>query len=636
MPDQKKVAVDRGTTILTAAISAHIHLNSSCGGDGVCGKCRVIVKSGSVHSQPSGKIAPEERKRGVHLACQSLVESDIEVEILPESRLDLSLLTKEELELRLRGIYSKAEDIDEVKPLLGEGLFQYAPLVSKIYLELPRPDFNDKLSDLERVYRGIEEKIGEKPLQTGLANVRRLGPLLRSCDWKVTVSLGQKGDRVEVISIEPGDQSGKNFGFAFDIGTTTVSGQLVDLRQKKILGTKAAYNRQATFGSDVITRIIYAQAEDGLEKLHHAVIDLMNEMIESLIDEHNVDLNDVSCLAVAGNTTMIHLLLRIDPTYIRQEPYVPTANFIPVIKAAEAGIKINPHGLLFCIPGVASYVGGDITAGIVACDMHRLKEIHLLIDIGTNGEIVLGNSEWLMSCAASAGPAFEGSGMSYGLRAHRGAIQGVKIEEKTLHVEYTTIGSDAPRGICGSGYIDLVAELLKRGVLDKNGKLNRNVKNKRLREGKSGYEFVVAFAEETSIDDDVVINDGDIDNFKRAKAAIYSGVSILVRHIGIKMEDIKNIFIAGGFGTSLNIESAVRIGLIPDLKRDQYVFVGNTSLAGARQNLLSCQAAKVTEEVAKNITYFELSTDSQYMDEYMAALFFPHTDITRFPSVTHG
>lgn len=635
-PDNKKIVVDRGTTLLAAAISAHIHLDSSCGGDGVCGKCKVIVKSGSVHCESSGRISPDERKRGIHLACQALVQSNIEVEIPPESRLDLSSLSKEELQLRLRDVYSKAEDVIEAKAALGEGLFQYEPLVTKIYLELPKPDSNDKLSDLERVYRGVEEKIGEKPLLTGLANIRHLGELLRSSDWKVTVAVVQKADVNEIIAIEPGDKTSNNFGFAFDIGTTTVSGQLIDLKSKKILGTKAAYNRQATFGSDVITRIIYAQAQDGLEKLHNTVVDMLNEMIEGFIDELGIDLNDVTCLSIAGNTTMIHLLCRIDPTYIRQEPYVPTANFLPVLKASEVGININPHGVLFCLPGVSSYVGGDITAGVMACDIHHSKEINLLIDIGTNGEILLGNSEWMISCAASAGPAFEGSGMSSGIRAVRGAIQSVKLKDKALNFEYLTIGEAKPRGICGSGYIDLVSELLKHGVLDKNGKLNRTVKNKRLREGKSGYEFVMVFAGEGAIEGDILLTDMDLDNLKRAKAAIYSGVSSLIRHLDMDLKDINKIFIAGGFGTSLNIENAVQVGLIPDLPLNKYIFVGNSSLAGARQSLLSCQAGRSAQEIAKNITYFELSADPRYMDEYMAALFFPHTDMSKFPSVKYG
>ncbi|MDD5537541.1 MAG: ASKHA domain-containing protein [Candidatus Omnitrophica bacterium] len=633
LPDNKKVVVDRGTSLLSAALTAHIHLNSSCGGDGVCGKCRVLVKAGKVHAEPSGRISPEERKAGVSLACQTLAESDLTVEILPESRLDLSALSREELALRLRGIYAPAEDVQEARPGLAQEVFAFQPLVEKFYFQLPAPDFNDKLSDLERVCRAVQEKIGEAPLHTGLANLRKLGELLRASSWNVTVSVAAKGPVYEILTIEPGDGSRKNFGLVFDIGTTTITGQLVDLTQKKVLGTKATYNRQATFGSDIITRIIYAQAADGLEKLHHAVVDVLNEMTESFIDEHKVDLNDVTCVCVSGNTTMIHLLLRIDPSHIRQAPYVPTANYIPVVKAAEAGLKINPHGALYCLPGVSSYVGGDITAGVLSCEIFKSKDLELLIDIGTNGEIVLGNNEWLISCAASAGPAFEGSGMTCGLRAVRGAIQAVTVDPKSLDVKYTTIGGDKPRGICGSGYIDLVTQLLAAGVVDKNGKLNRQKTHQRLRPSASGYEFVVVFGPQAGMDSDIVLTDADLDNFKRAKAAIYSAAALLVRHMELNVGDIRKVFIAGGFGTSLNVESAVFIGLIPDLPRERYAFVGNSSLAGAREVLLSREAAQACDRIAGNITYFELSTDAAYMDEYMAALFFPHTDMARFPSV---
>jgi uncharacterized 2Fe-2S/4Fe-4S cluster protein (DUF4445 family) len=245
-------------------------------------------------------------------------------------------------------------------------------------------------------------------MQTGLSNIRRLGELFRSADWKVTVTLGKRNGTTEIVLIEPGDTSERNLGLVFDIGTTTISGQLVDLKSKKILGTKAAYNKQATFGSDVISRIIYSRLPDGLEKMHHVVIDAMNEMIRELIQGHDIDLNDVTCVYCAGNTTMIHLLLRVDPAYIRKEPYIPTANFFPVFRAAEAGIKINPRGLLSCVPGVSSYVGGDMVAGVLFCALDQQEDLCALIDIGTNGEIVLGNREFMISASASAGPAFEG------------------------------------------------------------------------------------------------------------------------------------------------------------------------------------------------------------------------------------
>lgn len=634
LPDRSIVEVDKGTTVLAAAISARIPINTTCGGDGVCGKCKVVIRKGQVHSEPTGLITSDEKERGFCLACQSLVESDLEVEVPAESRFDLSLLSKEELDARLHGLYSGAEDVlQEKKQLFDESSFSYAPLISKFYLELHKPDFEDKLSDLDRIYRAIEDRIGQTSVVSHISNLRRLGELLRSSDWKVTVTLLRKSDTAELILIEPGDKSENNYCFVFDIGTTTVTGQLVDLNTKTILGTKAAFNRQATFGTDIISRIIYSQAPDGLKRLHEAVIDLVNEMIESLAQENNVDLNDCSGISIAGNTTMMHLLLCIDPKYIRQEPYIPTINSIPALKAVEAGIKINPCGLLFCAPGVASYLGGDITAGVLACGIQRSKDVSLLIDIGTNGEIVLGNSDWMIGCAASAGPAFEGSGMSCGMRAVKGAIQKADISCDYEHVNITTIGNLKPRGICGSGYIDLVCSLLNRGIVDKNGKINKDLGSRRIRQGNGGAEFVVAFSDESGIDCDIVITDCDLDNLKRAKAAIYSAAAILLKHMDMSWGDVKNFYIAGGFGTALDIHSAIQIGLIPDLNEERFVFMGNSSLSGARQIIFSVGAANAAEDIAKNITYFELSTDAGYMDEYMAALFFPHTDIARFPNV---
>jgi uncharacterized 2Fe-2S/4Fe-4S cluster protein (DUF4445 family) len=434
------------------------------------------------------------------------------------------------------------------------------------------------------------------------------------------------------VLIEPGDTSKNNYGLCFDIGTTTISTQLVDLNTKKILGTKAAYNRQASFGSDVITRIIYARQPDGLEKLHHAVIDTVNEMIRELIRENGIDLNDVNCALCAGNTTMAHLLLRVDPAYIRREPYVPTANFIPTIRAAEAGIKINPRGLLSCIPGVSSYVGGDTSAGVLSCGIDKEKQLCLLIDIGTNGEIVLGNREFLIAAAASAGPAFEGSGLSCGMRAARGAIQKVKIDAKDFKVSFDVIGDVKARGICGSGYIDIVSQMLKTGLINKEGKLNQ-LEGSRIRRGEAGAEFIIAFARESQSGSDIVISEADIENIKRAKAAIFAAALILAKQVGVEFEDIKKIFIAGGFGTYIDIENAVSIGLLPDTERKKFIFVGNSSLAGAREALLSYQAMKQVEQIARQMTYFELSVESSYMDEYMAAMFFPHTDSSKFPSL---
>ena len=631
-PDNKTVEAEKGKTILSISLSAGIYINSSCGGDGVCGRCKVILKKGQVLTQPTGRISLEERKQGFYLACLTTIQSDLEIEIPAESRLDFDKLTPQELALRLKGLFSEIEEIEAAEPALAEEIFVHSPLATKLYLELPPPNLEDKISDLERLYRQIR-RINDIPImQTGLANIRRLGELLRSSDWKVTVTLGKRNGTTEIVFIEPGDHTDNNFGMCFDIGTTTISGQLVDLNTKKVLGTKATYNKQASFGSDVITRIIYAQKQEGLERLHHAVIDSMNHMLQELIHEHNIDLNDVNCVLCAGNTTMAHLLLRVDPTYIRKDPYVATANFVPTIRASEAGIKINPRGLLSCVPGVSSFVGGDVVAGVFACGLDKEEDLCILIDIGTNGEIVLGNREFLISASASAGPAFEGSGVTCGMRSSRGAIQKVKISPLDFNVSYNTIGDSKPCGICGSGYIDIIAEMLEAGILDKDGKIKK-IDNKRIRDGEFTREFVVAFKEEAGTVSDIVITESDIENLKRAKAAIYSATASLVRHMGLEFDQVKKFFIAGGFGTSIDINSAVKIGLLPDLGRDRFVFVGNSSLSGARQALLSYDAMKKANEIAQKITYFELSVEAGYMDEYMAALFFPHTDLSRFPTV---
>ena len=340
--------------------------------------------------QATGKISHEERKKGYVLACLSSVHSDVEVEIPNESRLGSDKIS----------VYTKSEEVESGRAVIKDSVFTHSPLATKLYLELPQPSHSYRLSDLERIYLEIHKVKKIPVMQTGFANIRGLGEILRSSDWKVTVTLGNRNETTEIVLIEPGDTSSKNYGVAFDIGTTTLSGQLIDLNTKKILGTRITYNKQATFGADVISRIIYAQKEEGLETLHNAVTDGMNMIIKDLTAEHKVDLNDVTCCLCAGNTTMIHLLLKVDPTFIRHEPYVPTANFAPVIRAVEAGIKINPRGLLSCVPGVSSYVGGDISCGVLSSGMDTTDKLTLLIDIGTNGEIALGNKEWLICAAA--------------------------------------------------------------------------------------------------------------------------------------------------------------------------------------------------------------------------------------------
>ncbi|MDP3729963.1 MAG: ASKHA domain-containing protein [Candidatus Omnitrophota bacterium] len=591
---KKEIKVVQGTDLLTAAIKAGIMVHAACGGEGVCGKCKVLANKKEV------------------LACQTIIESDLDVDV-PKGSLGAHTKLAHESEEFTKGIVLKRE-----------GAFSFSPLVRKIYVELPKPTQDDNLSDLDRICTNISHKLNNVHIYTNLANLKHLSEVMRDSDFKVTVTIAYKDDVLDIIIVEPGDTTNTNYGFAFDIGTTTVAGQLIDLNNKKILGTRIAFNKQALYGSDVITRIIYASNPEGLDKLSEAALDNINEIILELSGAKKIALSDVYCIVFAGNMTMMHLLLKVDPTNIRKAPYIPTTQIFETIHAPEAGIEINPRGVAAFLPGVTTYVGGDIVSGVIACGLADNDDLSLLIDIGTNGEIILGNKEWMIGAAASAGPAFEGSGLECGMKAVKGAIQRAEIG-KNFNVKVTTIDDGKPKGICGSGYIDLLCQMLKMGIIGKNGKINSAKKTKNIRKTEIGYEFVVA--------KDIVITEDDIENLKRSKGAIYSAIISLLNKVEKSLDDVKKIYIAGGFGNYLNIENAIFIGLLPDADRSRYEFIGNSSLAGARMSLLSHDAFRRAHEIYKNITYVDLSSEPNYMDEYVASLFFPHTDARRFPSV---
>ncbi|MDO8535532.1 MAG: ASKHA domain-containing protein [Candidatus Omnitrophota bacterium] len=590
----KKVKVAQGTDLLTAAIKAGIMVHAACGGEGICGKCKVSIDSKDL------------------LACQTIVGSDLSVNVPKES---FGVSTK---------LAHESEDFTKGIVLNRENAFKFSPLVRKVYIELSRPTQDDNLSDLDRICTNLSREFNNLHISTNLANLKHLSEVLRDSDFKVTATVAYKDDALDIITVEPGDTTKANYGFAFDIGTTTVAGQLIDLNNKNILGSRIAFNKQALYGSDVITRIIYASDPEGLDKLNESVLDNINEIIMDLCSAQKIALSDVYCIVCAGNMTMMHLLLKIDPANIRKAPYIPTTAVFETIHAPEAGIEMNPKAVAAFMPGVTTYIGGDIVSGVIACGLAESDELSLLIDIGTNGEIVLGNKDWMIGAAASAGPAFEGSGLECGMKAVKGAIQKAEID-KDLNAKVVTIDDGKPKGICGSGYIDLLCQMLKTGVIGKNGKMNGTKKTKNIRKTETGYEFIIA--------KDIVITEDDIENLKRSKGAIYSAIISLLNKVEKSIADVKKIYIAGGFGNYLNIENAIFIGLLPDADRSRYEFIGNSSLAGARMSLLSHDAFKKAYEVYKNITYVDLSSEPNYMDEYVASLFFPHTDQERFPSV---
>jgi uncharacterized 2Fe-2S/4Fe-4S cluster protein (DUF4445 family) len=377
--------------------------------------------------------------------------------------------------------------------------------------------------------------------------------------------------------------------------------------------------------------MIFACGKGGLSPINHAVIDSVNSLIDTLVEKHGIEASNVTALTAAGNTTMTHLFLGLEPCTIRLEPYIPTANFLPTSFAAELNLHIHPRAVVHCMPGASSYVGGDITAGLLASGISNSPQISALIDIGTNGEIVIGNNEWLVCCSASAGPAFEGSGTKCGMRATRGAIQKVRING--IQVDFETIGEAKVRGICGSGLIDTIAELFRNRIIDPNGKFPGDSAHPRVRENEGDMEFVLASGEETETGKDVVITEDDISNLIKSKGAILAAIRVLLNSVGMSFADLERIFVAGGFGNYLDIEKAIFIGLLPDLNPERVSFIGNSSLTGARMALLSRHALARADTLAKQMTYFELSVDPRFYDEFVAALFLPHTDENLFPSV---
>jgi len=623
-PEGERVRVPAETTLLQAAKIAGVDLASSCGGDGLCGKCRVVIRQGNVTAQPTSLLSREEIRRGYVLACQTKVVGEVEVEIPPESRAEAAQILIDVDAQRFRALHPMAGEI-EVHP---------APLTRKLYLELPRPSLDDSLSDQSRLFREIRRRRPAPIMQLGLKVLRALPKLLRDADWKVTVTLGWRGGTLEVLQVEPGDAPGRNLGVAVDVGTSTVVAHLIDLDTTERIDAEAVYNSQRIWGEEVTRRIIHAGAPGGLDELQNAVVSNINGLISALAQRNNVALSNITAVVCAGNTTMTHLLLGLDPSAIRKTPYIPVSAATPPVRAVEVGIQINPRGLLYTVPSIGGWVGGDVTAGIYAVGLRRSKDVQMLIDIGTNGEIAVGNCEWTIACSASAGPAFEGSGVKHGMKAIHGAIERVEISSEGA-VHYRTVGNGRPRGICGSGLIDLVAELYRAGFIDRSGHLLAGTTERiGVRDGM--LEFLLVPASRSETGKDIVVTQADLANLLSAKAAIYAGTVVLARAIGLDFGQVERIYIAGGFGNYLDREKAVAIGLIPDLPVEKIRFVGNTSILGADLGLLSESTWQELQAIAEAVTYYDLINYPNYYDEFLAARFIPHTDLSRFQSVKHS
>ena len=564
-PSGLKTEVPVGTILLEAAHKAGIYLSSICGGDGYCGKCKVIIdNSEAVQRRPTALLTPEEIRQNILLACQSQVVSDVTVTV-PRSH---SLETNQIL------MDTNAHRFSELAGDIKVEDFEFDPLVRKVYVEMSPPTVHDHTADHERLYLAIRENVDAPIMQTGFRILQKLPSLLIDAKYKATITIGRRGQTTEVIEVEPGNHSARNFAVAVDLGTTTVVAHLIDLTNALTVDTEATYNSQINFGEDYIHRIIYAEENDAFDEMQNRIVNDVNGLIVTLAERKRVDLHEITAVICAGNTAMIHFLLNLDPRRIRREPYVASAGFVPPIRAAETGIQINKRGLLYCLPSIAAYVGSDIVAGILATRLFTKKGVCLFVDIGTNGEVVLGNQDWLVCASSSAGPAFEGSGVKHGMRAGAGAIESLSILEDGS-IEFKTIGNNAPVGICGSGLLDTLAELFINGLIDRTGRFTSTPSdNPRLSEGDEGLQFQLIGAGDEQ--HEIFITQADIDNLIRSKAGVFAAIKVLMESTQTNSEDLEAIYLAGGFGNFLNVHQAVVIGMLPDIPLEKIHFVGNT------------------------------------------------------------
>lgn len=584
---------ERGS-ILECLQKGGVYLPASCGGKGSCGRCKVRVLEGEVKSDSSFGISNQERKLGYVLACQSYPESDILIEI-PQNLVILSERV------------SKARE-QLIKERLGKE-HEPNPLVKKTELILKPPTLENSLSDFDRLKIAFGSNLS---LSIDLARI--LSNYLRDNNWRVRFAYSE--DRI----IKFLKENQRLYSVAIDIGTTTIALALIDMETANVIEYATCYNSQISYGDDVITRIIYTvENERGLETLRNAVINDINALINT-VRVRKIE-GEILYVTLSGNTTMCHIFWGISPKYIREEPYVPTFSHYPLWTASQASLELDREVPVYTIPSVAGYVGGDIVSGVLASGMYEEEALCLFIDIGTNGEIVIGNRDWLVTASTSAGPCFEGSGISCGMRAVEGAVESFLYEEGNDSFKLEVIGKGAPKGFCGSGMIDIVYELFNGGVIDNRGKLILN-SSKHIEQREDELRFNLA--------EKCYITQSDIDNIVRAKAAIYGGISTALEEVGVKEKDIEKVFIAGGFGEFLDVKKAVGIGMLPNLPLERFHFLGNTSLAGAILCVLSRELRDRAEEIAERMTYIDLSSSKRFMDEYMSALFLPHTDLERF------
>jgi uncharacterized 2Fe-2S/4Fe-4S cluster protein (DUF4445 family) len=621
-PSGRRGKVNSQATLRDAAQALGVEVESICGGKGTCGKCKVIIHEGffekyGIESKMSNlsPLTDVERKHlkeseissNYRLACASKINGDVLVFIPEESRGGGQIVRK----------------------AAGEVKIELDPAIRKYYVELPAPSLHDPEGDLERLLTELERTHNLRGLEIDYLAVKELPLALRKGDWKVTVTVWN--DR-EIIWVEPGLVS-RRLGLAVDIGTTTVVGYLTDLDNGDVVAVDSMMNPQVPYGEDVMSRITYVIThENGLETLHDAIIKGLNKIINNVAEEAKISPKDILEMVVVGNTCMHHLFLNINPEYVGLSPFPPAMHHSVDVKARDLGLKVNPGANVHVLPIEAGFVGADNMGVVVAIEPEKQDKVLLIIDIGTNGEIVLGNKKKLLSTSCATGPAFEGAQIKYGIRAAPGAIERVRIDPETLEVKYKVIGKAdwhtkirevKARGICGSGIIEAVSEMFKAGIIKKNGNFNPDLKTDRLRKDENGQlEFVLAWKDETVIGKDITITLSDIRAIQLAKGALYTGCKILMKRYGV--EKVDKVILAGAFGSYIDREASMVIGMFPDCDLEKVVAVGNAAGDGARIALLSRKKRKEANKVARKIKYIELTVDPDFQKEFMMSMHFPH------------
>ncbi len=623
-----QIECNAGDNLLELARRANVAIDAPCSGNGSCGKCRIKLVEGSLDSLPSRHISPEEYEQGWRLSCCSRVTGDCTV-FVPDiaSAYQSRMKTADLSSSREVAIFEKCQQ------QLRSGGISFENRFRSMVMTLPEPTLEDTMPDNERLSRAIRETLGVEQVSIPFAVMTGLAAVLRRYHWRVCVKGELRGDCFVCMELcDPADTA--MVGCAIDIGTTTVTMVLCDLSSGRILAKGSSGNGQIRYGADVINRIIEQGREGGRKKLQDAIIkETLSPIIANLCRTAKISARSILRLCVAANTTMNHLFVGVDAESVRMEPYVPSFFSWEGLLAGDLKLPANPLAPVLIAPNIGSYVGGDITAGTLAAGLWDRDEMSLFIDLGTNGEIVYGNRDFLMSCACSAGPAFEGGDISCGMRATDGAVEAAVIDRDTMEPTLDVIGEAGQKvvGICGSGIIDMISELFRCGIINARGLFVREGR-RILRDSHGMGRYVLAFPEESETGREVSLNEVDIDNFIRAKGAIFSAIDTLLQSVDMDVSCIDQVYVAGGIGSGINMKNAVNIGMFPDVELEKFHYIGNSSLTGAYAMVLSDAADAKCAEVAANMTYLELSTYPGYMDSFVAACFLPHTDARLFPN----